>query len=78
MKRTSNAFHSHKKRAREAGVELDYTLDELRAVVKEALAEACPCCGGPLTVRNWETDHRVPTSRGGRHARGNLVIVCEG
>jgi 5-methylcytosine-specific restriction endonuclease McrA len=78
MKRTSNAFHSHKKRAREAGVELDYTLDQLRDVVKEALGDVCQYCGGPLTVMNWETDHRLPTSRGGQHALANIVIVCDG
>jgi 5-methylcytosine-specific restriction endonuclease McrA len=73
-RRTSNSYHSHKKRARAAGQALDYTLDDLRKKVEGQTY--CPYCGCGLTPENFACDHNVPTSRHGSFSLWNVVACC--
>jgi 5-methylcytosine-specific restriction endonuclease McrA len=77
LRRTSNIYHAHKRNAREAGIELPYSLQQLRELIQQALGEPCPHCGETLKPSNVSIDHGNPTSRNGAHAIGNLVIMCE-
>ena len=76
IKRTSNAYHSCKKRAKKVGEFLDYTVDGLRDLIAAALQQPCPYCGTTLTVKNFAPDHRTPLSRGGSHCLGNVIVCC--
>ena len=76
-RRTYNIFRHQKDRAKEAGVSLDYKLDDLRRLIREALGDYCPHCQTVLTIQNLNVDHRLPLQRGGRHTRENLGVICE-
>jgi 5-methylcytosine-specific restriction endonuclease McrA len=75
MKRTSDAWHSHRKRALAAGAHLDYGLEDLRRLVEGSAY--CAYCDIRLTPRSWSCDHAVPVSRGGGFELGNIAIVCK-
>jgi 5-methylcytosine-specific restriction endonuclease McrA len=77
LRRTSNIFHAQKRNAREAGVELPYSLEQLRELIQHALGEPCPHCGEILKPSNVSVDHGNPTSRNGAHAIANLIVICE-
>ena len=77
MTRTSNIYHNQLRRARSGNAQLDYTLDDLRLWVREALdTEGCAYCQQPLLVTSFSIDHCQPLSRGGVYTQGNLVICC--
>lgn len=75
MKRTASSFSSHKRRAKEAGVALDYTLDDLRELVRDALVTPCPYCWRTMTAATFSCDHETPTSRGGSFSIGNVCAI---
>lgn len=78
LRRTANIFNNQKRRARAEHRPLDYTLEELRALVFRTLeAGFCPYCGGALDACNFGCDHGNPTSRTRDFALANLVICCE-
>lgn len=86
LRRTSNIFGGHVRRAKEMHQVLDYTLHDLRTLVADALMRPCPYCGETLGATTtaevdlgrdeWQIDHDIPTSRGGPHALGNLRVCC--
>jgi len=77
LRRTSNIYHSQKRRAKAAGIQIDYTLDGLRDIIQAAMGEPCPYCGEVLKPSNISVDHRTPTSRTGPHTIANTVVCCE-
>ncbi len=77
-RRTYAIYRHQTRRAREAGVGLDYDLTTMRQLIRRALlAGHCTHCGGPLGVHNFSIDHAVPCSRGGPHAWTNLTVCCD-
>jgi len=75
MARTRNSFASHRRRAQDAGQELDYTLDHLRQHVAWHLEKPCTYCGKPMTAKTFSVDHRNPVKRGGQFTWDNLQII---
>jgi 5-methylcytosine-specific restriction endonuclease McrA len=69
-------WFNQKQRAKKHGAVLDYTVEDLRRLVEDALRGACPYCLASLHVQNFGCDHEVPISRGGSWRRENLVICC--
>ncbi len=77
VKRSSNAFCSHQRRAARARQVLDYSLEDLRHYVRLALdGGACPYCAGPLTPLTFSCDHLTPVGRGGSFALANVEVCC--
>jgi 5-methylcytosine-specific restriction endonuclease McrA len=54
---------------------LGYTLADLERLARSQ--SCCSYCGVPLDAGTFAFDHRVPTSRGGRHAVWNLAVCCQ-
>lgn len=75
-RRTRNAIDSHRARAKDVGLHIDYSLDELRRKVRDAQQLPCCYCGTELHDSNWSCDHAHPTSRGGSYAFWNIEICC--
>jgi 5-methylcytosine-specific restriction endonuclease McrA len=69
-------YRHQARRARQAGQDLDYTLDQLRAWVRRCLHSPCPYCGDKLKAANISVDHETPTSRDGSYGRDNIRFVC--
>lgn len=77
LRRTSNIFHCQRRRAREAGDWIDYTLEILRHLIRHHLNKGtCRYCGNVLTVKNFSVDHLRPVARGGSFNLANLVPCC--
>ena len=75
IRKTRQMYLQHKDRAA-AGVVLDYSLTQLRALVREALDTGrCRHCGGPL-AENFSVDHANPVSRAGSFRFDNLMVCC--
>ncbi len=73
-KRSANIYRHQRNRA---SGKIPYSLDELRAVIQQALtAGRCPYCGDALTEANFSIDHQQPISSGGTFAMNN-IIVCD-
>jgi 5-methylcytosine-specific restriction endonuclease McrA len=78
MRRSQEAFQAIRRRARAAGVYLDYRLDDLQAFVRNNLGDRrCQYCRGDITVDNFALDHRNPIERTGSLIFHNLAVVCE-
>jgi hypothetical protein len=78
LQRTQSIHDGHSRWARQAGVALDYTLEDLRRFVQRKLsAAACPFCRQPLDAASFALTHKNPPLRGGRHALTNLIVCCE-
>lgn len=75
-RKVSNIFSHHKRRAREARVELDYDRPALHRAASAAMDCPCPYCGIYLTPALCSCDHQYPTSRGGQHNASNLEWCC--
>lgn len=77
MQRTLNIFSNHKRKARDIGKRLGYTVDDLRGMTSKALGHgSCVFCHRTLTVKNFGVDHKRPLSRGGGMTFNNLLICC--
>jgi 5-methylcytosine-specific restriction endonuclease McrA len=76
MRRSANIFRHQVRRAKEAGQQLDYTLQELRAWANQYLHSPCPSCGERLTPANISVDHQVPVSREGGFHGANIRFMC--
>jgi 5-methylcytosine-specific restriction endonuclease McrA len=76
MLRTCNIFHSHRRRALEAGATLDYTLPDLREMIEHEMQTSCIYCDQEITVQNFSIDHSLPTSRDGAHRFVNIHVCC--
>jgi len=76
MRRTANIHRHQVERARKAGHELHYTLDELRTWVRQHLHTPCIYCGEELKPANFSVDHEVPTSRDGSWTAKNIRFIC--
>jgi 5-methylcytosine-specific restriction endonuclease McrA len=77
-RRTRQIHEDHGRRARQAGVKLDYSLVELRALIERKMsASGCLYCRRELTARSFAVTHKNPPRRGGRHALVNLIICCK-
>lgn len=75
MQRTLQMYNSDKQRAKEAGENMKYTLEEFREKAKSALEIGlCPYSSDKLTVANFAADHATPLSRGGWKTLGNIVF----
>ena len=75
--RTYNAWSSHKRRAVEAKKCIDYTVADLRKMIKEVIGYPCKYCGSRITEENFNCDHKEATSRGGSFSLDNVEIVCK-
>src|SRR5581483_5501929 len=75
-RRTHSVYRHQALRAKEHGATLNYTLAELRNVVRAELEHPCPYCGDALTVQTFGLDHDRPVSRGGEWSVANLVVCC--
>jgi len=60
LRRTSNIYHGEKRRAKAAGVQIAYTLEQLRDTIQAALGEPCTYCGEIIKPSNVSVDHRTP------------------
>jgi 5-methylcytosine-specific restriction endonuclease McrA len=76
LKRTSDAYHNHKRRAEKCRTLLGYTLKDLRELVSASLGDGCPYCGTTLSPASFQLDHKDPVSRGGYHSIKNLAVCC--
>jgi 5-methylcytosine-specific restriction endonuclease McrA len=76
MRRSCDIFNNQKRRARQSGKTLPYTLEELRAYVLPHLGAPCCFCGQTLTAANFSLDHGVPLSRHGEWTLSHLVVCC--
>jgi 5-methylcytosine-specific restriction endonuclease McrA len=72
--RTASIYRHQYDRAKAAGVELPYTLAELREHIR--LGALCHYCPTLITARNLSLDHETPICRGGTWQLGNLVVCC--
>ena len=72
--KAKRALANHRKAAKNLGVELDYTRDDLLTLLTEA--RQCTYCRMPLGL-DCEIDHAEPLTRGRRACRlDNLVVCC--
>lgn len=71
--RARRLLSDHRTRAKRDGVVLGYTLADMRQ-----LLAASPCCGycNVPVAFDASIDHRIPTSRGGKHVLANLIVCC--
>lgn len=77
VKRTGDLYGNLKKRAKMDGHFLDFELEDIRRIVREAIEHAhCPFCRGELLPGNFSADHKLPISRGGTHSIVNILICC--
>lgn len=77
LKRSSSIYNGQKKRARDAGVLLPYTLDDLRGLIRRAIEnKRCTYCCRELTPKNISVDHRIPLCRNGSFSFSNL-FACD-
>ena len=67
--RIASRLKSHRYRARKAGASVEHVSIEY---FKTLTTMPCHYCAGP----GGEVDHKIPLSKGGRHAMGNLVPSC--
>ena len=75
--RTSDIYRHQKDKAKAVGVLLDYTIERLRELVTNAVAQGhCNYCRCVLTVDNFSIDHMVPIARRGSHEEKNLLVCC--
>lgn len=73
-----NIYSGQRRRSKEYGVTLAYSLDELRQLVGNAgLLGRCYYCQDLLTIATLTLDHIKPLSIGGEHAIHNLQKICK-
>lgn len=74
------AEHCRRRRAKilKATTE-QFTVEELKDswLSRDINPDACRYCGISLTDRRRTVDHVIPLTRGGEHARANLVPCCQ-
>jgi 5-methylcytosine-specific restriction endonuclease McrA len=72
-RRARKLLSTHMSRAKRDGQVIDYTVADLMALLAEnPLCHYCSLpCGWDVSI-----DHRIPTSRGGRHCFANLAPCC--
>ncbi len=76
-KRTSDIYRHQRDKAKAVGVLLDYTIERLRELVTNAVAQGhCNYCRSVLTADNFSIDHMVPIARRGSHEEKNLAVCC--
>lgn len=71
LDRCKSTLKSQRTRARKYGAEIDYTAEQLLALVS-----LCRYCGDRITVSQLNFDHRIPVSRGGSWSLDNLAALC--
>jgi hypothetical protein len=81
MDRTYRIYAHMKGRAAELGKKLDFTVEQLRDLIRPELGQPCPFCSCILATDTdapgcYWIDHAVPVSRGGSFGRANLVVMC--
>jgi hypothetical protein len=78
LQRTQRMHEARFRRACRAKVAVDYTLEELRRLVRHKLsASGCPYCRAELTAKSFALTYKNPPRRGGRHALVNLIVCCK-
>jgi 5-methylcytosine-specific restriction endonuclease McrA len=79
MRRTYNIYRHQMERAKEKGVTLSYSLNDVREAVRARLDNAPTCCycGGKLTAQNFSMDHVIPLDRGGSWDFSNTLFPCD-
>jgi 5-methylcytosine-specific restriction endonuclease McrA len=80
VNRRCASIYSHQtEKAQKLGIaQPDYTLDQLRTLVADALTPEranCPYCGRKLTPKNFELDHATPLNRGGQFTLANTNVI---
>ena len=73
MARARRLLHDHRTRAREVGLQLDYSLSDLRRLLESN--PLCHWCKLPVDFA-LTLDHLHPIARGGQHALHNLCVSC--
>src|SRR5579884_3463788 len=77
VNRTQSFYQDQRRRARSAGQELDYRLDDLRTFVRNNLGDRhCRYCRGAITPDRFAVMQRIPVERGGSFYFHNLIVVC--
>jgi hypothetical protein len=77
LNRTQHCFKEQRRLARAARASTDYSLGDLRQLVRNNLGERhCYFCRGPITLGNFGIVARVPPERGGGFGFHNLEVVC--
>jgi 5-methylcytosine-specific restriction endonuclease McrA len=78
LRKTNSIYQGMKKRAHEAGIDLNFTIEDLRGAIEKQLGRKCRYCGSvPVTVANMAVDHKQPLARGGSHLKHNLLLCCK-
>jgi 5-methylcytosine-specific restriction endonuclease McrA len=71
--RARRLLHDHRTRARKDGVEIRYSLHDIKRLLLDH--SLCEYCRAVLSFQA-SLDHRTPISQGGRHELANLAVVC--
>ncbi len=71
--RCRRIFNDQRRKARLAGVELSYGVEDLVELARTV--RLCVYCRMPVGF-DFQFDHKRPVARGGAHALGNLVVAC--
>jgi len=76
--RARESANTHHRRAQARASGGRFTADDLATIRKGQTDKRgrvrCWYCGKPML--NWHIDHRIPLSRGGSNAPGNLCLAC--
>lgn len=75
--RSSSMYQNHRRRAKEAHLEMQYTIADMRMILSASLGTSCIGCSEKITPKTMSIDHRVPIARGGRMEIGNLWAMCQ-
>ncbi len=68
----AQVVQNHRKRLLHPLQTVDYSTDDIEALVRDALTRCCRYCKARLTLANLSVDHRTPVSRGGSFTLDNL------
>lgn len=75
-RRMRTLHRHHQRRAAADGQRLDYSCQQLAALVQSGSLRPCPYCGCLVVPGQEGVDHRHPISRSGAHRLANLVVCC--
>jgi 5-methylcytosine-specific restriction endonuclease McrA len=68
---------SLKRRSKEAGVEFNIELNDIKKMFYDIYGKKCKYCNEVLNIRTIACDHIIPITKGGASTPDNLQLICK-